>query len=266
MTMIFFATCLVIGTASSFVPASQRTKFSSVRLASSSDARTATTTTTKDELLAQIVAAPTGGPTPVKQTQEILRLCRALEKQCPTSDENVLPSLAGAWELLWTAQDPQSPETNRFLASWINPLENQSYSNNPVARSNPVLPVTVQDQLEKLGWLDSKASLLRSTQAVDIKSGQIQNVVVLNLAGRRSSLTVSIDFTPDQQDPRRVNVKFQNCRVSIPGLSDWNIPLGWIGPTGWLRTVYIDQDTRIMRGHKGSVFVLSRPAAQRARS
>jgi hypothetical protein len=51
--------------------------------------------------------------------------------------------MLGNWELVWTAQDLASaaarPSNNPF-ATFINPLENQSYSNNPTGRSNPILP------------------------------------------------------------------------------------------------------------------------------
>jgi PAP_fibrillin len=221
-------------------------------------------TTGKEELLELVQATPSGRATPQRLTALILDKVRTLERSCPTPDDQVLSNLAGAWELLWTAQDPDRPETRRFASSWINPLENQSYSNNPEGRANPFLPVELQSRLERLGLVSSVASR-RSTQTIDAKTGLIRNVVAIQLgpnasSSRRASLTVLVKFTPVQADPRRVNVKFEACRVSVPGTPiDWNFPLGLIGPSGWLRTVYIDDDLRVTRGHKGSVFVLSRP-------
>lgn len=226
----------------------------------------------KGELLSLVQNAPSGRATPRRLTQKILDIVRQLERKCPTPDDQILPSLTGSWELLWTAQDPQSPETNRPFFSWIfNPLENQSYSNNPEGRSNPFLPIAWQDRLERAGFVTTTATSVRSTQAIDPKSGLIRNVVAVNLGRRqpqkqqqrqqrRASLTVTIRFRPVLSDPRRVNVKFESCRLSIPGTPiEWNFPLGWAGPKGWLRTVYVDETLRVTRGHKGSVFVLSRP-------
>jgi PAP_fibrillin len=221
-------------------------------------------TTGKEELLELVQATPSGRATPQRLTAQISEKVRTLERSCPTPDDQVLSKLAGAWELLWTAQDPGRPETQRLATSWINPLENQSYSNNPEGRANPFLPVELQNRLERLGLVSSVASR-RSTQTIDAKTGLIRNVVAIQLgpnasASRRASLTVLVKFAPVQADPRRVNVKFEACRVSVPGTPiDWNFPLGLIGPTGWLQTVYIDDDLRVTRGHKGSVFVLSRP-------
>lgn len=41
---------------------------------------------------------------------------------------------------------------------------------------------------------------------------------------------------------------------------DITFPLGVVGPTGGLRTAYVDDKIRITRGHKGGVFILSRTA------
>ncbi len=72
-------------------------------------------------------------------------------------------------------------------------------------------------------------------------------------------MTVDIAFVPSSTDIRRIDVQFEKCRLAVSKSPiDITIPLGIIGPTGWLRTTYIDQDIRISRGHKGSVFLLLR--------
>lgn len=59
---------------------------------------------TRDELLELISETPRNSPTPKSTTADILSLVKELESMCPTQDTDVLPSLAGGWELLWTAQ------------------------------------------------------------------------------------------------------------------------------------------------------------------
>lgn len=180
----------------------------------------------------------------------------------------VIVQQTGSWELLWTAQDPCAPESNRLFRSWINPLENQSYSNNPSGRYNPILPREIQDRLEEAGLAQSAADL-RSIQAIDPATQKVRNVVNLNvkLPGlftkpQRSSLTVTVDYRPDQTDLRKIDVKFRECRIRAGSTVDCNLPLGLLGPTGWLRTGYIDDNLRVTRGHKGSVFVLQRPSTR----
>ena len=163
--------------------------------------------------------------------------------------------MIGSWQLLWTAQD-FSRDTSCIN---INPLENQSYSNNPMGRADPILPTPVQNILEDLGWVTATPDI-RSTQTIDLQSQLVKNIVVLKVGSQRASIQVWVDFQPHPNDARKVNVKFQKCRIRMANRVDLEIPFGFLGPTGWLRTGYIDESLRITRGHKGSVFVLQRPS------
>ncbi|CAB9527148.1 PAP_fibrillin [Seminavis robusta] len=228
----------------------------------------------RKELFNLLGSTPSNAPTSPDFTNYILGAIQRLEQVCPTPDQDVLGKLGGTWELLWTAQDRSSEEYNTLgpLFTWINPIEDQSYSNNPdgsSGRLNPVLPRAVQDQLERMGLIriDQELANVKSTQSIDLQKRRVRNIVTFAVPGfpdasntRRASLTVDIDITPHASNARRVNVKFQACRLIISKSPiDINFPLGLLGPTGWLVTDYIDDDIRITRGHKGSVFVLRRP-------
>jgi hypothetical protein len=231
----------------------------------------------KGDLLELIAAVPRNRATPRLQTRALLEAVRRLEPACPTADKDVLTASAGPWELVWTAQDNGDDSSTRSqqrsdraplsVLRWVNPLENQSYSNNPrggetSGRANPLLPLPVQEWLTKRGVLtpDDDATARTSTQTIDIKNGRVLNVVSLPVRGAKPiALTVRVDFAPHgPTDPRRINVKFQSFQVAWTGRLNLNLPLGLIGPTGWLRTTYIDEGLRVTRGHKGSVFVLRR--------
>ena len=181
---------------------------------------------------------------------------------------------------------PTSSEyTNSFFNNemnhtyWLNlsqchttnsPLENQSYSNNPDGggRANPFLPRRIQDRLERLGVLRGAAET-RSSQSVDLNKRRVRNVVAFEMPtllrqALKVSLTVDIKFQANESDQRRVDVKFDQVQLVIPSSRlDINLPLGPIGPIGWLRTGYIDDNMRITRGHKGSVFILTRRAKKK---
>ena len=154
------------------------------------------------------------------------------------------------------------------------PLENQAYSNNPNGggRANPFLPQGLQDRLEKLGLVQTLDAPTRSTQAIIPEKSQVRNVVAFQIPGigpnakpRRGSLTVDIRYRPNDTDRRKINVKFDACKLRIPqSRISLDFPLGLIGPTGWLQTTYVDDDIRITRGHKGSVFVLQRTTATKS--
>ena len=130
------------------------------------------------------------------------------------------------------------------------------------------MPLDIQNALTDSGFLSSEQQDAlendpgrTSTQTIDVKKRRVINVVSLPLQGSKTpaSLTVRVDFTPYPPDARRINVKFQSFSIVWGDLIKLNLPLGLLGPTGWLRTTYLDEDMRITRGHKGSVFVLKRP-------
>jgi hypothetical protein len=232
----------------------------------------------KDDLLNLLSKVPPNQSTPKQLTNEILESVSNLEKSCPTNTELVLGELNGNWELIWTAQDSSSDEVIKAkkngivkIQNWINPLENQSYSNNPFSqqgandsstggRSNPILPQSIQDKLEGMGVLINESddeevpsknkskddnSAVRSSQAIDIKKGRVRNVVSVlvksplplpfsNKSNKvRGSLTVDVNFTPNKFDTRKIDVKFNECRITLQNSPlDITIPLGPIGPTG----------------------------------
>ncbi len=186
-------------------------------------------------------------------------------------------------------------------------------------RSNPILPRQMQDRLEQFNLLKAETrdeeiknnigneeqTAVRSSQSINLKKKQVRNVVSVQIpqsipffsskdsdSGRKKisgSLTVDVNFEPNEFDFRKIDVKFESCRIIFQKLIDITIPLGPIGPTGtflyhymyvcmmsillrfcfsprdflklfsgWLRTAFIDDTIRITRGHKGSVFVLNR--------
>jgi hypothetical protein len=121
----------------------------------------------------------------------------------------------------------------------------------------------LEDKLEEAGLATSVGDF-RSTQTIDMKSKQVINVVTIDISvfgkRQRATVTVLVDFVPNRTNARQIDVKFRACRFTVKSsLLDWNIPLGILGPTGWLKTLYIDDTIRITRGHKGSVFILKRP-------
>jgi len=246
-----------------------------------------------DGLLALLDSVPSNLPTPKSLTENILSAVQNLEKECPTPDESVLSELSGNWELLWTAQDRSSQQyINGGIANRIiNPLENQSYSNNPFrgqnplrrgneddvvknGRANPVLPREIQDALERTGILEpsggNQLAPIRSSQGIDRRRKRVRNVVNVQLKrpfAVKGSLIVDVNFEPSSEDQRKIDVKFDSCRFVFQNAKiDQKINLGIFGPKGWLRTGYIDDRIRITRGHKGSVFILSRTAKRKSTS
>jgi hypothetical protein len=216
MRLSFYYTSLLLGLADAFTSITSvqhqgRSGGLQSRLFESSSRRTACDT--KQVLLDLLAQTPSNSATPASLTTEILSVVEQLERteSSFSADDDFLNQLAGTWTLLWTTQDKSRVES-RF--AFLNPLENQSYSNNPNAggRANPVLPRPVQEGLERLGFItqeedemtttsqaNSKASPpVQSTQTVDVKKQQVINVVSFYILGgrRRVTLTVTVDFYP----------------------------------------------------------------------
>jgi hypothetical protein len=191
----------------------------------------------KQRLLDLIAQTPRNAPTPPSWTAEILQAVQTVEAECPSFQDDAatfLDKLRGTWDLLWTSQDPSSREAQRGpLFSYINPLENQSYSNNPASssstsssttststgRANPLLPRGIQDRLEAAGILprgsnsNDRGSLLlnpTSTQTISLSKQQVRNIVTFNRGSettRPTTLTVTIDF---QVPPSNTPSPFSN--------------------------------------------------------
>jgi hypothetical protein len=85
-------------------------------------------------------------------------------------------------------------------------------------------------------------------------------------------LSILIQFQPYPYEKRKINVKFSSCRIRLQSqqqqqssssptkttlLVDWDIPLGLVGPTGWLNATYIDDQIRIIT--RAVCSVLARP-------
>ena len=238
---------------------------------------TSTSTEEKEILLNYLSKVTPNQSTSKSLTDDILTSVSNLEPLCPTNIDSVLTELNGNWELIWTAQDTRDTPIGK-VQNWINPLENQAYSINPLSasdntdesnnddsnknssggrnrngmgRSNPLLPQNIQNKLEDIGLLvnsddDDKSSSTAavSSQAIDIRRGRVRNVVSVLVKnpipfpnpGRktvRGSVTVDVNFKPNNSDKRKIDVKFDECRFVLQNSPlDVKIPLGPIGPTG----------------------------------
>jgi hypothetical protein len=68
-------------------------------------------------------------------------------------------------------------------------------------------------------------------------------------------LRAKAECAQDQSDKSKFNVSIEGAKVQVGPLE---IPLGFIKGQGWLQVLYVDEDIRISRGSKGSLFVHNR--------
>ncbi len=61
-----------------------------------------------------------------------------------------------------------------------------------------------------------------------------------------------------------VAVRFDSFTVSLGGLPETALSLGWLRPLGYVDTLYLDEELRVSVGDKGGLFVLRRVAERDA--
>ncbi|CAL5227493.1 g10474 [Coccomyxa viridis] len=193
----------------------------------------------KSELKRAVANTRRGKKATVEQQKEILRRVMALEAQNPTKDPASSPLLSGNWSLLYTGPGKDDDETWEKRTGGV---------------EGPVLAA--------LRPLSANAVSSRGiTQVIDAEGGTVQNVADFRIANSINGyLNVEGTVAPVEGSGEavRVDVKFTAFCLKIGALPQLKVPLGWSNPTGWVDTTYLDNDTRIGRGDKGSVFVTAR--------
>ncbi|PSO48702.1 MAG: fibrillin [Cyanobacteria bacterium SW_9_44_58] len=166
------------------------------------------------------------------------------------------------------------------LLSAIAQLESENPTPNPIERSN------LLGGNWRLLYTTSK-DLLGFDRFPILQPGQIYQCIrpeetkVYNLAEivgipfLEGMVSVVAEFTPASE--KRVNVKFQRSIVGLQRMLGYQTPNAYIeeieqgktfppfdfpinnsDPNAWLEITYLDEDLRISRGNRGSVFVLSK--------
>lgn len=90
-------------------------------------------------------------------------------------------------------------------------------------------------------------------QDVDVGRGWLEN----GAKGRWWEFGVGASFKVLEGE-RMVEVLFEKAWLKIIGIRFW-FPVKWVGGIGKLDCTYVDEEVRIGRGSKGSLFVLVRP-------
>lgn len=101
-------------------------------------------------------------------------------------------------------------------------------------------------------------------QIIDVKNSQIANEVGLDFG----SVRVAGSFRQSDTSPRRAVVAFDEAKITLDQLGGLELNLGFIfaalalvrgtKDSGWLETTFVDDDVRIGRGNKGTMFVLTK--------
>jgi len=201
-----------------------------------------------EALKAQVRKAVTGTrrgkSTTAEQRAQINSLLSKLEATNTIRDTAQHPLLQGWWALLYqgpldearAAQDKAGTLEGPFLAAL-----------QPLTRSGPLAVRT-----------------RANVQLLDIAGGRAENISEFSAlnGGLKGSLRIlgsAAVMQPQAQGAPvvRVSVTFDAFELSLGSLK-WTVPLSSIKPTGWIETTYMDEELRVGRGDKGSIFVAVR--------
>eukprot|EP00897_Mesotaenium_endlicherianum_P003020 jgi/Mesen1/2746/ME000169S01908 len=103
-----------------------------------------------------------------------------------------------------------------------------------------------------------------SFQVIDTRQGKAENVAEFSAFGVKGILTIYAKAekvpSPSSQQSVRLDVTFESFNLKF-ALLNVTIPLGWVNPKGWVDVTFLDEEFRISRGDKGSVFIAAKLTA-----
>mmetsp|Transcript_52582 Transcript_52582/g.167183 ORF Transcript_52582/g.167183 Transcript_52582/m.167183 type:complete len:248 (-) Transcript_52582:23-766(-) len=163
--------------------------------------------------------------------REIIAVIEELEALNPTPRPTATSLVSGGWSLLF-----QSPLTEEAAAGKASTLEG---------------PFLAAFQPFTKGLVRTK----RDLQVIDLEGGRVENLAEFVALGIDGSLNIL--GTAVARDDVKVDVEFTEFQFKL-GAVEFSVPLGWVKARGWVETTYVDDELRVGRGDKGSIFVTAR--------
>jgi len=214
--------------------------------------------------LLEAVSFTNNGKTATAEQQvDILKRVRQLELARPAPD-NLLtdPTTAkklidGTWYLQYTSPS-QVEGVDLDDQSWTPEFASEGTANIPTTQ------FSARGSVSAAGVTVDTANKIVE-QNIDVNQQRVENVVQLDWGRVRAAGT----FRPSQRISTRAVVSFDTLEICVGKKENSPaINLGWLfsvigvlrksRENGWLETTYIDDEMRIGRGNKGTMFVLTR--------
>lgn len=195
----------------------------------------------KNALLKAVSNTNRGKTATPDQKHEILELILSLENQNPTRNPARSGLINGSWALVYQAPINVAPSAATTVEG----------------------PFLGAFQPFTRGLLRTRANL----QVIDTVSQSVQNIaefVLLNRWNGQLNIkgTCRVSDVQQGEEASRVDVEFTGFELRV---GDWNwfSPLTFVRPKGWVQTTFLDDNLRVGRGDKGSIFVAARTSEQR---
>lgn len=213
----------------------------------------------KSDLLQAVSFTSNGKSASPKQQLRVLQIVGKIESKFPPSDRLLSGTseakvLDGVWYLQYTSPSVVG-NTDQFPDAWKPEFAKEGDTNIETAKFNAKgsvsaagIPVETANRVVK--------------QSIDVAASRVTNDVNLEWG----TLCASGRFRQSPNVPNRALVSFDVFRIELnAGLV---LDFGFLFPllmfvrrskeNGWLETTFVDDEIRIGRGNKGTLFVLTR--------
>lgn len=282
-----------VAAASAAVPTRRRQQHQRAR-ASAADAGTVASSSSscpssaaQDDVRAQLrslisrLSASAGAPDDPALRAELVALLPSLKAASPTPEPARSPKIDGAWVLVATVPNAARRETRRSpLQRLLAAAYDFFYERVPIIAGSAVGKQGASGvgggggggaaaASEKRTGSGSgggggekkkaKPSAVRARgnfQTFDVPSGVVRNRAAFEAFGRPGE--VNVDGSARVLSGERLEATFLTAGLTWGGVLSVPFPIGAFRPTGWIDTVYLDDDVRVSLGDKGSVFVARR--------
>lgn len=218
--------------------------------------------TAKEELLQTVSSTKNGKESSLETQKKVLSLVDFLETQAPASptlltDAKEAQQVDGVWYLQYTQPSDLGPEVDDI------PAWKPASSTLDVVSKLDTRKANNQGTVSFLGTVAVDTSDRLTTQTIDIGKSRVTNFVEQDLFTVQVAGSYELDTVPN-----RVIVSFDQCEITLKNngfVLDLSFLFelrsflkGGLKAGGWLETTFVDDDIRIGRGNRGSLFVLTR--------
>lgn len=219
--------------------------------------------TAKRELLETISNTGNGKESPLETQIKVLGLVDYLETEAPVSEtlfENPNESklIDGTWYLQYTQpSEPEGVDLDTDIAPW----EPEESSLSTTKRLD-TRKANNEGEVSFLGVISVDTSNKLTSQTIGVDTRLFANAVEQDFG----TIEVSGFFEFDSV-PNRIIASFETGKLTLKNgfVIDFSflfalraILKGGLKAGGWLETTYLDENLRIGRGNRGSLFVLTR--------
>lgn len=219
--------------------------------------------TAKNELLKTISATKNGKESPLETQIRVLGLVNYLETKAPVSDSLLTDSteskaIDGVWYLQYTQpSEPEGVDMENDIKSWT-PEE----STLDVTKKLDTRKANNEGAVSFLGVVRVDTSNKLTTQTIGVNDKLFANAVEQDFGTIQVKGFFELDSVPN-----RIIAAFDSGTLTLKNgfVIDFSflfalraLTKGGEKASGWLETTYLDDDVRIGRGNRGSLFVLTR--------